>query len=176
MPVEQFDKNDKHSRMGPDLWNFFQYVIRMNILEDEHKACFTGTGAGASCAVSVPMNDWIRLVNLETKYKALEAILEDVLKKEKPLADPELRDHIMGLRLQQGSSTTLRSFFNAVGRYEDIYARGNRHHGKENFVIGYTLDEKDLNNLAGDKAEGFKWIWEPGNYLLTSEGKIYLFL
>ena len=85
-------------------------------------------------------------------------------------------DKIMDLRQYTGSATTLNAFFNAVHHYEEVFAHGNRVHGKENFVIGYTLDEKDLNNLAGEKKHGFSWMWETGNYLLTNEGKVYLFL
>ena len=43
-------------------------------------------------------------------------------------------------------------------------------------VIGYTLDEEVLDQLAGNKKHGFGWMWEAGNYLMTHDGKIYLFL
>ena len=80
------------------------------------------------------------------------------------------------MRLSQGTETTLRAFFNSVHSYEDIFAHGNRVHNRRAAVVGYTLDTKDLNLLAGDKKLGFGWMWEAGNYLLTHEGKVYLFL
>ena len=42
-------------------------------------------------------------------------------------------------------------------------------------VWGYTFDSEVLDRLAGNKAGGFRWLWQPGNYVLTDDC-IYYFL
>ena len=162
----------------------------MYLLKDEHMSLFTGLGLFGGAPVqsktttSVPTQDWIRLVNVEKKYQTMSVILDDVLTKGR-LADSSIHDYIKGLRStsKPGSSATLKAFFSNVEFWKNIYCNmqktsreGDEHFGKKNRMIGYTLDEHDLSNLAGDKSEGFKWIWEPGNFLFTAEGEVYTFL
>ena len=90
------------------------------------------------------------------------------------------------MRLGHGTETTLRAFFNTVHdrfddmqrktTHEDAHLPATRSHNWRADVVGYTLDAKDMDLLAGDKKLGFGWMWEAGNYLLTHEGKVYLFL
>ena len=92
----------------------------------------------------------------------------------------------MEMRLSRGTDTTIKALRNTVSyRLDDIVWNRDREdrglpcgraHNKYGDVFGYTLDQDDLDMLAGDKKEGFGWMWEAGNYLLTHDSKVYLFL
>ena len=44
-PKARIDKSGNTSYKGPDLWKFYNYVVRMDRLHEEHMARFTGHGA-----------------------------------------------------------------------------------------------------------------------------------
>ena len=79
--------------------------------------------------------------------------------------------------------TTIKTFAHTVhDRFDNIkWSRGSedkepRARNQYGEVFGYTLDQEDLDSLAGDKKQGFSWIWQSGNYLMTDDGKVYFFL
>ena len=158
----------------------------MDKLQSDHMACFTGVGRNSKGTVSISVDEWTRLNNVQTKCEALEKILEEYLQTGNAPAGSNLRERIMEMRLSRGTDTTLRAFCTTVhDRLDNIqWNRSreeaglpcNRAHNWHGDVIGYTLDTQDMDLLAGDKKEGFGWMWEAGNYLLTHDSKVYLFL
>ena len=53
MPKERVDTLGRVSYMGADLWNYYQYLLRMRKLEDDHMACFTGMGRSSKPTVCI---------------------------------------------------------------------------------------------------------------------------
>ena len=153
-----------HDPQFKDGWGCRPYLYYTTALTPSH----TGTGR----------------TRLVSNWPGARGLLDDVLTKGR-VADSSIHDYIKGLRStsKSGSSATLKAFFSNVEFWKNIYCsmqktsrEGDEHLGKRNRMVGYTLDEKDMSNLAGDKSEGFKWMWEPGNFLFTAEGEVYTFL
>ena len=97
-----------------------------------------------------------------------------------------LREKIMAMRLSRGTDTTINTFRHTVSdRLDNVVWNRDREdrglpcmraHNQYGDVFGYTLDQSELDTLAEDKKEGFGWMWVTGNYLLTNDSKVYLFL
>ena len=169
--------------MGYDLWNFYQYLLRMRKLEYDHMSHFTGKGRSERRSVSISPEEHLRYLALENQCEALKyQILVMKSKEEEKSSDGEnLHEKVMSLRLTRGAATTIKSFKHTVhDRLDNIEWSPGREgqeakaHNQYGEVFGYTLDQEDLDVLAGDKKQGVRWMWEAGNYLLTMDGKIYL--
>ena len=139
--------------------------------------------------MSISPEEHLRYLALENQCEALKyQILVMKSKEEEKSSDGEnLHEKIMSQRLSRGMDTTIKSFAHAVhdrfdkikwtrvskDERDDVHWRAHNQYGE---MFGYTLDQEDLDSLAGDKKQGFGWIWQTGNYLLTDDGKVYFFL
>ena len=184
-PKARIDKNGQVSYMGPDLWNFYNYVCRMDRLRADHDARFTGFGAdlpsdhNAGNSTFIPVEEVIRLQEIEQKYHQLLQKYEEVTGTAYTTENPnnvkntptdDKFNPIMDMRQCRGTETTLKACFNTVHRFEHARARGKQH------MVGFTLVESELSVKAGGMKRNFRWMWETGNFLLTAEGTVYHFL
>ena len=128
--------------------------------------------------------------SLRSKVLVLEEKLRDA---GEYVEGAHLFQKVMSLRRCRGSATTINSFKQTVhDRFDEIIWTKGKGKGKGKDkdddaptpmaarnqygdVWGYTFDAEDLNRLAGNKAGGFRWLWEPGNYVLTDDS-VYFFL
>ena len=163
----------------------------MKKLEYDHMTHFTGKGRTECRVVHISSEEYRHYLTLENTCEALrtQVLIMKSKEEEKETLDVEnLYKKVMALRLSRGMATTINSFAkSAQDRFDknikwtrvsedpraDVHWRAHNQFGE---VFGYTLDQEDLDSIAGDRKQGLSWIWRAGNYLMTEENEIYCFL
>ena len=72
LPMRREDCSERVSYMGEDLWNFYQYILRMRKLEYDHMSHFTGKGRSERRTVCISPEEHLRYLDLENRCEALQ--------------------------------------------------------------------------------------------------------
>ena len=172
-------------------WVKNQYFLRMKKLEYDHMSKFTGKVRTEGRVVHITSEDYRHFLTLENTCESLrtQILIMKSREEEKETLDVEnLYLQLMAKRLSRGMDTTIKTFAkSATDRFDknlkwtrvstdprdDVHWRARNQFGE---VRGYTLDQEDLDKMAGDRKQALSWIWRSGNFLMTEENEIYYFL